>query len=209
MKRERKELREDALRPNPWTRRVLARLGWAGVKLACLNILVGYRLFYFVGLAVTLWGANLPLFAQVVGEEAEMQRLQARAEEAIANGDADGAALHSGKAALMAAQLAAQHHEPAVAGLYRGAEALFRAQEHVYRAQALFQRAGGQLPASSGVCGTLRMADLKVAEATKRLNEEPVSAIDAGYRPERERLRGQTADWAQTIDGMAKDFQCR
>ena len=160
-------------------------------------------------MAVALWGGSLPLFAQVAGDDAEMQRLQTRAEEAIANGDADGAALHSGKAALMAGQLATQHHEPAVAGLYRGAEALFRAQEHVYRAHALFQRAGGQLPASSGVCGTLSMADLKAAEATKRLNEEPVSAIEAGYRSERERLRGQAADWAQTIDGMAKDFQCQ
>ena len=173
--------------------------GWAGVKLACLNILI----------VLFLGSGGSTLFAQVVGDEAEMQRLQNRAEEAMANGDADGAALHSGKAALMAAQLAAQHHEPAVAGLYRGAEALFRAQEHAYRAQALFQRAGGQLPASSGVCGTLRMADLKAADATKRLNEEPVSAIEAGYRSERERLRGQTADWAQTIDGMVKDFQCR
>ncbi len=175
----------------------------------CLNILVGYRLFYFVGLVVAMWSGGSTLFAQVVGDEAEMQRLQNRAEEAMANGDADGAALHSGKAALMAAQLAAQHHEPAVTELYRGAEALFRAQEHAYRAQALFQRAGGQLSASSGVCGTLRMAELKVTDATKRLNGEPVSAIEAGYRPERERLRGQTADWAQTIDGMAKDFQCR
>jgi hypothetical protein len=176
----------------------LARLGRAGEKVACLNILI----------VLSLGSGGSILFAQVVGDEAEMQRLQNRAEEAMANGDADGAALHSGKAALMAAQLAAQHHEPAVAELYRGAEALFRAQEHAYRAQALFQRAGGQLPASSGVCGTLRMAELKVTDATKRLNEEPVSAIEAGYRSERERLRGQTADWAQTIDGMAKDFQC-
>lgn len=173
--------------------------GWAGVKQVFLNILI----------VLSLGSGGPVLLAQVVGDEAEMQRLQNRAEEAMANGDPDGAALHSGKAALMAAQLAAQHHEPAVAGLYRGAEALFRAQEHVYRAQALFQRAGGQLPASSGVCGTLRMADLKVAEATKRFNEEPVATIEAGYRPERERLRGQAADWAQTIDGMVKDFQCR
>lgn len=164
---------------------------------------------FLVGLAVTLGSGSGPLLAQVVSDEAEMQRLQNRAEEAMANGDADGAALHSGKAALMAAQLARQHPEPTVAGLYRGAEALFRAQEHGYRAQALFQRAGGQLPASSGVCGTLRMADLKVAEATKRLHEEPGSAIEAGYRSEWERLRGQAADWAQTIDGMTKDFQCR
>ena len=198
MKRESKELRGDLLRPNPWKRRVLARLGRAGEKVACLNILI----------VLSLGSGGSILFAQVVGDEAEMQRLQNRAEEAIANGDAEGAALHRGKAALMAAQLAAQHHEPAVAELYRGAEALFRAQEHAYRAQALFQRAGGQLPASSGVCGTLRMAELKVTDATKRLNEEPVSAIEAGYRSERERLRGQTADWAQTIDGMAKDFQC-
>jgi len=166
---------------------------------------VGYLRFaaFLVGLAVQ------PVFSQVIGEEAEMRRLQARAEEAIANGDADGAALHSGKAALMAAQLAKQQEEPSVASLYRGAEALFRAQEHAYRAQALFQRAGGQVPASSGVCGTLQMAELKAAEATKRLNEKMEPAIEAGYKPERERLRGEAADWTQTIEGLGKDFQCR
>jgi hypothetical protein len=148
------------------------------------------------------------MYAQVVGDEAEMARLQNRAEEAIANGDSDGAALHSGKAALMAAQLAKQHQDSGVAEIYRGAEALFRAQEQAYRAQALFQRAGGQTPASSGVCGTLQMAELKVTEATRRLNVKLEPAIEAGYRPERDRLRGQAADWAQTIDGMGKDFEC-
>ncbi len=32
---------EDSLRPNPWKRRVLARLGWAGETLAFLNTLWG------------------------------------------------------------------------------------------------------------------------------------------------------------------------
>lgn len=164
----------------------------------------------FLFLLITVFGLpSTQLWAQVISDEAEMWRLQARAEEAIANGDSDGAALHSGKAALMAAQLAKQQQDSGAVEIYRGAEALFRAQEHAYRAQALFQRAGGQTPASSGVCGTLQMAELKATEATRHLNEKLEPAIEAGYRSERDRLRGQVADWRQTIDGLGKDFQCR
>ena len=164
----------------------------------------------FLLLSTTVFGLlSSPVWAQVISDEAEMWRLHARAEEAIANGDADGAALHSGKAALMAGQLAKQQPDSGAATIYRGAEALFRAQEHAYRAQALFQRAGGQVPASSGVCGTLQMAELKATEATKHLNEKMEPASEPGYRGERDRLRGQVADWRQTIEGLGKDFQCR
>ena len=55
----------------------------------------------------------------------------------------------------------------------------------------------------------LRMAELKVAEAARQLTVKLEPAVEAGYRSERDRLRGQAADWAQTIDGMGKDFQCR
>ena len=48
------------------------------------------------------WMASVEVFAQTVGDEAETERLQSRAEEAIANDDAEGAAMSSGKAALMA-----------------------------------------------------------------------------------------------------------
>ncbi|MEK6532380.1 MAG: hypothetical protein AABZ52_00690, partial [Nitrospirota bacterium] len=43
--------------------------------------------------------------AQVVGDEAELGRLQSKAEDAIGNDDADGAAMMMGRAALLAAQL--------------------------------------------------------------------------------------------------------
>src|SRR5690606_11439651 len=44
--------------------------------------------------------------AQVMGEEAELDRLRAKAEEAMGNDDAESAAMSMGRAALMAAQLA-------------------------------------------------------------------------------------------------------
>ena len=92
------------------------------------------------------------LSAQVTGDEAELARLRTKAEDAVANDDPDGAAMSSGRAALMAGQLA-KKQDGFKRELYRGTESLLRSQEHTYRAMALFRRAGGQLPASSGVCG--------------------------------------------------------
>lgn len=206
----RKELREDSLRP-PTGKGASYAPGWAGVKVACLNILAGHRLFYVVGLAIALWGASLPLFAQVVGEEAEMQRLQNRAEEAMANGDADGAALHSGKAALMAGQLAKRNQgDPAFNRFYRGAEALFRSQEHGYRALALYQRAGGQPPASSGACGTMQLAGQSINQAMDllELDRSGSSGLDQRHAAESRNLLAQAQGWVKTIEGMEEDFQC-
>ena len=49
--------------------------------------------------------------AQVIGNEAEMDRLRGKAEEAIGNDDPEGAAMNMGRAALMAKLLAKTHHE--------------------------------------------------------------------------------------------------
>ena len=51
--------------------------------------------------------------AQVMGEEAELDRLRAKAEDAMGNDDAEGAAMSMGRAALMAAQLSKRQAEPA------------------------------------------------------------------------------------------------
>jgi hypothetical protein len=140
--------------------------------------------------------------AQVIGDEAEMERLHAKADEAIANGDADGAAMNMGKAALMAAQLAKRQDDKAKAHWYQGVEALFRAQEHAYRAQALFERAGGQVPASTGVCGSIRLAK-------QHLDKSMTLLLDAGYTPPRtHNYQAAAFQWVKTLDGLNADFQC-
>jgi hypothetical protein len=149
------------------------------------------------------------LLAQIVGDEAEMERLQNKAEDAIADGDADGAAANSGKAALMAAQLAGRQTDRARVRFYRGAEALFRSQEHAYRALALFQRAGGQPPASSGVCSTMRLAGQAVQEALLLLAEEASDRPNQHSIRQTQRFRAIAGDWGKTIGGMATDFQCQ
>src|SRR6476620_6882204 len=57
------------------------------------------------------WSLVSVAFGQVMGEEAELERLQHKAEEAMANEDADGAAMNIGKAALMAGQLASRQKD--------------------------------------------------------------------------------------------------
>jgi hypothetical protein len=145
----------------------------------------------------------------VLGDEAEMERLQVKAEEAIANGDADGAAMNSGKAALMASQLASRQPDQAAGQLYRGAEFLLRAQEHAYRALALFQRAGGQTPASSGVCGSMKLAGLAIEKSAALLAAAASDPTIQGRLPHIQRLQATAADWVKTIEGMKGDFQCQ
>ncbi|MGH7250393.1 MAG: hypothetical protein ACREIK_00885 [Nitrospiraceae bacterium] len=160
-------------------------------------------------IAMMAWIAGAGVAAQTVGDEAEMERLQSRAEESIANGDADGAAMSSGKAALMASQLAARQQNQADIRFYRGAEALFRAQEHAYRALALFQRAGGQPPASSGVCGTMRLARHSLREAMELLADQSPASVESGRSEQAHRLYASAETWGKTIDGLNGDFQCR
>lgn len=151
-------------------------------------------------LVVVFWYCAGAVFAQVMGEEAEMDRLQTRAEEAMANGDPDGAAMNMGKAALMASQLAKRQANAGQSQWFRGAEAFFRAQEQAYRALALFQRAGGQPPASSGVCGSMRLAK-------EHLDKSVALLVDAA--PRDGRLQSSAAEWMKTLEGMNADFQCR
>jgi hypothetical protein len=149
--------------------------------------------------------------AQTVGEDAEMERLRVKAEEAIANDDPDGAAMSIGKAALMASELAKREISAVKGRLYRSAEALFRAQEDGYRALALFRRAGGQAPASTGVCSTLRLAQSHLQHAIKLLDEDRSSgetASDAAMGGRLKQLREMAEDWNTVIASMHTDFQC-
>jgi hypothetical protein len=108
---------------------------------------------------------------------------------------------------MMAKRLSlVNQNDGASARLYQGAEALFRSQEHGYRAMALFRRAGGQLPASSGVCGSLALAQGSVQHA--------VSDLDAGdpapeaLRERVKRWRETADDWVTVVAAMIVDYQC-
>jgi hypothetical protein len=162
------------------------------IAVTIMSIVVAWTLASIVSIA----------FGQVMGEEAELERLQSKAEEAMANDDADGAAMNIGKAALMAGQLANRQKDAGRSQWYRGAESLFRAQEHTYRAQALFVRAGGQLPASSGVCGSMKLAKQSLGKAVTLL-------VDADPGDGRlQNLHTIATEWIKTIDGMTADFHC-
>ena len=148
--------------------------------------------------------------AQITGDEAEMDRLQARAEELMANGDPEGAAMSMGRAALMATHLAQKAEAQSNAAVYRGAEQLFRAQEHAYRALALYRRAGGQPPASTGVCHTLQGARVGIKQADQWLDLDPAvrEHLLSADAIRLEALRAATEDWTTVVASMASDFQC-
>ena len=156
-----------------------------------------------IGSAVLITGTGN---AQVISDAAEMERLRVKAEDAIGNDDPEGAAMNMGRAALMAKRLGQLNHDNDQAvRLYRGAESLFRSQEHGYRAMALFRRAGGQLPASSGVCGSLALAHGSLHHALADL------ALDAPPAPLAERVtrwRATADDWQTVLGSMITDYQC-
>lgn len=168
---------------------------------------VGFgAVIFFAGLLA--WHSGEIGWSQVVGDEAELDRLRAKAEEAMGNDDPDGAALNMGKAALMAKNLTRKYRENGAAvRLFQGAESLFRSQEHGYRAMALFRRAGGQLPASSGVCGSLSLAHQSIQQAVSSF---PLQTDLAPPLAEKTAPFRQIADdWSTVIDSMIADYQCR
>ena len=87
------------------------------------------------------WYAAGPGWTQTMGDEAELERLRVKAEDAITSDDPEGAAMAMGRAAMMAKRLGLlNRNDGAASRLYQGAESLFRSQEHGYRAMALFRR---------------------------------------------------------------------
>ena len=146
-------------------------------------------------------------WTQTIGDEAELERLQVKAEDAIANDDPEGAAMAMGRAAMMAKRLSQMNRNDGPSSrLYQGAESLFRSQEHGYRAMALFRRAGGQLPASSGVCGSLALAQTSVQHAVSDLagGDPPPEALMERAK----RWRETTDDWTTVVAAMIADYQC-
>ncbi|WNM63250.1 hypothetical protein [Candidatus Nitrospira neomarina] len=144
---------------------------------------------------------------QMVGELGEMDRLEQHAEDAIANGDPEGAALSIGKAALMAKILAQKEEHQQTRSLYQAAETLFRGQEQGYRAFALFERAGGQPPASRGVCQYISDADEKVKQSRKDLRALP-EFTNESLRDRRHRHIEKTQEWERLLQGLEQDLSC-
>jgi hypothetical protein len=158
-------------------------------------------------LSTILWSAVGAAWAQTIGDEAELERLRVKAEEAVASDDPEGAAMAMGRAALMAKRLSLLNpNNGASARLYQGAESLFRSQEHGYRAMALFRRAGGQLPASSGVCGSLALAQASVQRALGDLVSRELPPDALGERVKR--WRETADDWMTVVAAMITDYQC-
>jgi hypothetical protein len=158
-------------------------------------------LILWLAIASPGWWSTRGL-AQVMGDEAELARLRVKAEDAIASDDADSAAMMMGRAALLAAQMAKQQ-DGINSGLYRAWESLFRSQEHTYRAMALFRRAGGQLPASSGVCGSLALADASLRRTVDSLERSQTTLTDDAAR-----LKESSDIWHATIESLITDYQC-
>jgi hypothetical protein len=148
------------------------------------------------------------LDAQVMGDEAELARLRIKAEDAVAGDDPDGAAMNAGRAALMAAQLA-RKHEGFERGLYKATESLLRSQEHTYRAMALFRRAGNQLPASSGVCGSLAMAQSELTHTAASIEALPAQTPTQRLADEAKQVKASVEDWRTMIEATIADYQCR
>jgi hypothetical protein len=109
-----------------------------------------------------------------------------------------------GRAALLAAQLSKRETGWKTA-FRKGQEALFRSQEHTYRAMALFRRAGGQLPASSGVCGSLALGHTTLAHVAE---EKGPSPQDTSLLEEAKRLQESADNWNQVIVSLVAEYQC-
>jgi len=146
--------------------------------------------------------------AQVLGEEAELDRLRAKAEDAMGNDDAETAAMSMGRAALMAAQLAKRQTDAGLQHTFKTAEHLYRSQEHGYRAIALFRRAGGELPASAGVCGSLQLAQLELQHAQEGLTQPVQAPATKSDTARLGTVRQTTEDWATLLESMRGDFRC-
>jgi hypothetical protein len=144
----------------------------------------------------------------VASDAAEMDRLREKAEEAIADDDPEGVAMNMGRAALKAKLLTKTHHEDVAAvRMFHGAEALFRSQELGYRAMALFRRVGGQLPASSGVCGSLALAHSSVQQKVSTLDYE--DNVPGPLAARAIQLLEEATDWVTVFDSMIVDYQCQ
>ena len=140
---------------------------------------------------------------QTTHAERELSRLQTQAENAMAQGDPQGAAIRIGRAALLASQLdkgeAPQRDQPP----YRRMVDLFRTQEQVYRALALFQQSGERTPVSSGICSLLSLGR---HHASRALENDSLEAVDQAAH---DHLHQQTTEWLDIVEELQREWNCR
>jgi len=170
--------------------------------------MAGRLIIFSVCFVAILASFALSSQAQVIGEEAELDRLRMKAEEAMGNEDAEGAAMSMGRAALMAAHLAKRQPDQASQQMFQAAEHLYRSQEHGYRALALFRRAGGELPASAGVCGSLQLGQLELTHAQAVLGQPDQPASKEAYHSRLKPIQQNAEDWAIVLSSMGAEFHC-
>ena len=133
--------------------------------------------------------------------EKELSRLQAQAEDAMAQGDPQGAANRIGRAALLASQLDKQ--SDATRPPYRIMVDLFRTQEQVYRAMALFQQSGERTPVSSGICSLLSLGK---QHAIRALENNSLTTENSAIH---ESLQQQIMEWLEIVQEFQQDWDCR
>lgn len=158
---------------------------------------------------VVILGLLLPGLssAQGIGEQAEMDRLEQQADNLAAQNDPEGAALAIGKAAMMADLLTRDPKEPQGKAIYQAAAHLFRGQEFGLRALALFDRAGGQGPASAGVCQYLVQGHKKLQQAKTWL-EEKFSSPMKDLQLRQTTLLKKNEEWENLLRDLHEDFVC-
>lgn len=141
-----------------------------------------------------------PAPAGTTDGESALSRLQAKAEDAMAQGDPQGAANSIGRAALLASQLDKQ--SDATRPPYRIMVDLFRAQEQVYRAIALFQQSGERTPASSGICSLLSQGR---QHAFRALEQNSVTTAGTDFH---ELFHEESTEWMEIIQELQQDWAC-
>ncbi len=149
----------------------------------------------------------LACFAQRVGNQAEMDRLEQQADDLAAQQDPEGAASAIGKAAMMADLLSKDAKEPTVEKIFHGASHLFRAEELGLRALALFERTGGQPPAPAGVCHYLVQSHNKLQQANTLL-ETPLAINQEMLQIRQKNFLAKNEEWKELLADLYKDFAC-
>jgi len=108
---------------------------------------------------------------------------------------------------VLKSELGKKEGNPQTKLVYEGAEEQFRTQENVYRALALFEQAGGQSPAPSGVCQLLSLAEKHGTNATRKLTQaNPGSESES--RDQYDRWIVKTQEWAKMVEDLQADFSC-
>jgi len=145
--------------------------------------------------------------AQLIGEQAEMDRLEQQADDLAAQGDPEGAALAIGKAAMMADILTKDSYESSAEEIFKAAAFAYRAQELGLRALALFERAGGNPPAPAGVCHYLVQGNKKLRRSKELLLKIPVMK-HTEMKDRGEHFLEKNKEWKILLQILHEDFEC-